>query len=271
MSYKPTNEDMIAYLYGEIDDSQKAQIDQYLIEHPEFKLEFEALQNTRMLMAQLEDEEVPSPITFMATNTNTEWKYWRRYVAIAASIVLIMTFGKISGFNISLNDSGFQAGFGTIQQGLDAEAVNEMLLADRNQLINWVQDNIEMVQDSLGGEMRIMQASMDNFQEQEPEALQISDVVIDRMLDQQKEDLMYQMAQLNQKMTGDYRDIFKELFDIFANDIDLQRADDLRSVQAAFTSLENATLNKQDEVDEALFNISQEINTLVAQNNNNNK
>ena len=270
MSYKPTNEDMIAYLYGELEASQKAQIDQYIIEHPEFKAEFEELENTRMLMGQLEDEEVPSPVTFMATNTNTEWMYWRKYVAIAASLLLLMTFGKISDFNLSYDDNGFQAGFGTVQQGLDAETVSEMLQADRTQLINWVQDNIEMVQDSLGGEMRIMQASMDNFQVQEPETLQISDAVIDRMLEQQKQDLEHQMAQLSDKMTGDYRDIFKGLFDTFANDIDLQRSDDLRNIQAAFTTLENATISKQDEVDEALFNISQEINSLVAQNNNNN-
>jgi hypothetical protein len=269
MSYKPTNEAMIAYLYGEIEASQKAQIDQYLIEHPEFKTEFEELENTRMLMGQLEDIEVPSPITFMKSNTNTEWMYWRKYVAIAASILLIMTFGKIIGFNLSIGDKGFQAGFGTIQQGLDAETVNEMLQADRNQLVNWVQDNIETVQDSLGGEMKMMQASMDDFQSQEPETLQISDTEIDLMLERQKEDLMFQMAQLSEKMTGDYRDVFKGLYDSFANDIDLQRSDDLRNIQAAFTTLENATISKQDEVDEALFNISQEINTLVAQNNNN--
>ena len=269
MSYKPTNEDMIAYLYGEVEAAQKAQIDEYLIKHPEFKAEIEALENTSMVMGQLEDIEVPSPVTFMKSDSNAEWMYWRKYVAIAASILLIMTFGKISGFNMSYGETGFQAGFGTIQLGLDAETVNEMLQADRNQLINWVQDNIETVQDSLGGEMRTMQASMHDFQSQEPPALEISDADIDRLLERQKEDLMFQMAQLSAKMTGDYRDVFKGLYDSFANDIDLQRSDDLRNIQAAFTNLENATISKQDEVDEALFNISQEINALVAQNNNN--
>lgn len=262
---------MIAYLYGEVEASEKAQIDKYLIKHPEFKAEFEGLENTSMLMGQLEDIEVPSPMTFMKHNSNSEWLYWRKYIAIAASILLIMTFGKISGFHLSFSENGFQTGFGTIQQGLDAKTVNEMLQADRNQLINFVKDNIETVQDSLGGEMRTMQASLDDFQSQEPPTLEISDADIDRLLERQKEDLMFQMAQLGEKMTGDYRDVFKGLYDSFANDIDLQRSDDLRNIQAAFTTLENATISKQEEVDEALFNISQEINSLVAQNNNNNK
>ena len=268
MSYKPTNEDVIAYLYGEMNADQKAQIDQYIEEHQEFKAELESMEGTRMLMGQLQDEEVPSPMTFMNTNNDSEWIYWRRYVAIAATFLLLLTFGKITGFIISFGETGFQAGFGTIQQGLDADQVNELLMADRAQMMDWVRNNIDSVQHGISDDLRTMQASLDKQESAVAEPYQLSDEHINKLLDQQKLDLMNQMAQLNDKMTDNYRDIFKGLIDSFSNDIDAQRHDDLRDIQAAFTTLENATLNNQDKVEEALFNLSQEVNTLIAQNNN---
>ncbi len=270
MSYKPTQEEIIDYLYGELDESKKAQIDQYIKEHPEFKSELEDLEGTRMLMGQLEDEEVPSPMTFMPAQGNSEWLYWRKYVAIAASFLLLFTFGKISGFSINYGEEGFQAGFGTIEQGLNADEVQEILQADREALISFMMDNIESVQDSLGYEINTIQASFEHRMNAQPETLQISDAVVDKLLDQQKQDLMDQMAELSESLTDNYRDIFKGLYDSFSEDITTQRHDDLRNIQAAFTTLENATKSDQEKIEEALFNLSQEVNALVAQNNNNN-
>ena len=115
-----------------------------------------------------------------------------------------------------------------------------------------------------------MQASFESRISERPEALPISDVVVNRMLDEQKQDILNQMAQLSDKLTDDYRDIFKGLIDTFSNGIEDQRHDDLRDIQAAFTNLEEATQSNQEKVDEALFNLSQEVNSLIAQNNNNN-
>ena len=270
MSYKPTNEDVIAYLYGEMEESAKAQLEEYIAKHPEFKAKLEEMEGTRMLMGQLDDEEVPSPITFMPYDNNSEWLYWRKYVAIAASLLLVLTFGKVIGFNLSYDENGFNAGFGVVEQGLSTEEVNELLQADRAEFMNFVRDNIESVRDSISGELIGIQASIDSQETQSPE-LVLSDAQINNLLEKQKEDLMNQMAQLSDKMTDDYRDIFKGLYDSFSNNIETQRQDDLRNIQAAFTTLEDATLNNQEKVEDALFNLSQEVNSLIAQNNNNNK
>ena len=45
MSYKPTNEELMAYLYGELDESHRAQIEQYLKDNPEARAEFKTLKN----------------------------------------------------------------------------------------------------------------------------------------------------------------------------------------------------------------------------------
>ncbi len=271
MSYKPTNEDVIAYLYGEMEESERAQIDQYIAEHPEFRTELEEMEGTRVLIGQLEDEEVPSPMTFMAPSGNSEWLYWRKYVAIAASFLLLLTMGKISGINISYDEDGLQAGFGTIQKGLDAETVNQMLQADRSQLVDWVEKNLESVQEDFSGELQNIQASMNEQRTQRPEVPSLSDEDVNKLLDLQKRDLTYQMAQLSEKLTDDYKEIFKELYVNFSDNLETKRLDDLRNIQTAFDNFENATQEKQEEVEDALFNLSREVNGLIESQNNNDK
>jgi hypothetical protein len=255
MSYKPTNEDLMDYLYDEISLEKKAQIDDYIKSHPEVKEELQALEATRMVMADLNDEE-PESIPFIMPQTNSEWLYWRKYVAIAATILLIITAGWASGFSIQYNDDGLQMAFGDIQNGLTEQQVADIVNNDRQLMLNYMQTSLKSVQDSIGNEMQILQASMS------------SEEIIRKVFEQEKNTLMYQMASLNDKLGDNYREMLREIILNFSNNWDTQRIEDLRNIQAAFTNLEDATINKQLDLEDAILTLSEKVDIVAANNPN---
>jgi len=255
MSYKPTNEDLMDYLYDEISLEKKAQIDDYIKSHPEVKEELQALEATRMVMADLNDEE-PESIPFIMPQTNSEWLYWRKYVAIAATILLIITAGWASGFSIQYNDDGLQMAFGDIQNGLTEQQVADIVNNDRQLMLNYMQAGLKSVQDSIGNEMQILQARMS------------SEEIIRKVFEQEKNTLMYQMASLNDKLGDNYREMLREIILNFSNNWDTQRIEDLRNIQAAFTNLEDATINKQLDLEDAILTLSEKVDIVAANNPN---
>ena len=252
MSYKPTNEDLTAYLYGELSPEKKAQIDDYLKSHPEVKEELQTLETTRMAMADWTDEEVPEPAPFLMAETNSEWIYCRKYLAIAATLLLVITAGWASGFSLQYNEGGFQMAFGDIQNGLTEEQVADLLNDDRQMMLDYMQSNLKSVQDSLGFQMQSLQANVN------------SEEVLRKVFEQEKEALMYQMVALNDKLSDDYRATLREIAINISNNWETQRIEDLRNIQAAFTNLEDATINKQLDLEDAFIVLSERVQVLAA-------
>lgn len=260
MSYKPTNEDLAAYLYGELDESAKAQLDQYFKEHPEARAELESLEETRVVMSQWEDEEVPVIPGFIQPYENSEWLYWRKYVAIAATILLIVTLGWVSKFNLSYGEGGFQAGFNSTPKGLSIEEVAELLSKERENILSQVGNDMEGLQVGIDDNRNSIQTSMDKFNE-------IPEDQINNLLNEQKQQIVAEMNQLSSKLTEDYREVFRQLVVSFSNNFETQRIQDLRSVEAAFNDLEDAITSKQEVFEEALYNLSVEVDALAPNNN----
>ncbi|MGK0487535.1 MAG: hypothetical protein ACJAXB_000711 [Candidatus Endobugula sp.] len=256
MSYKPTHEELVAYLYDEIEPTLKAQIEAYLKNNPKAKEELEALESTRLIFSDLEDEALPDNIPLLIPQGNSEWLYWRKYVAIAATLLLLITFGWLSGFNMQSNKNGFQVAFGEIQNGLTEQQVADLINQDRQLMFDYMSNRLKSVEDSLGYEMQTLQA---NYNSQE---------VVRNIFNQEKEVLLQQMTSLNDRLTGNYRDVLKEIVVSFSNNWDNQRIEDLRNIQAAFTNLEDAAINKQMDLEEAFIALSERVQAIAANNPN---
>ena len=263
MSYKPTNEELMAYLYGELEESKAAQIDQYLQDNPEAKAELEALEGTRQLLGQWEDEEVPSMPGFIQPHTNSEWLYWRKYVAVAASILLVISFGWATGFNIGYDDQGFRMGFTPASEGLTSEQVAQMLANQEQDLINRMNAGLTDYKDSLDFEMQLMSQNIDTRLDN---VNTLPEEQINDLLNEQKQQLLAEMNKLNNQLTDNYREVFRELVVSFSDNYENQRIEDLRRVQAALNDLDDAFSSKQEAIEEALYNLSIEVDAL-AQNN----
>ncbi|GAB5527455.1 MAG: hypothetical protein Roseis2KO_53270 [Roseivirga sp.] len=262
MSYKPTNEDLTAYLYGELDESKRAQLDQYLKQQPEARTALEGMEETRLLMSQWEDEEVPVMPGFIQPYENSEWLYWRKYVAIAATILLIITLGWVSKFNLSYDENGFQAGFTPPTKGLSMDEVAELMAKERENILAQLDSDIQSIQVGIDDNRNFIENSIEKFSE-------LPEEQINNLLNDQKQQILAEMSQLSDKLTEDYREVFRQLVVSFSNNFETQRIEDLRNVEAAFNDLEDAITSKQEVFEEALYNLSVEVDALAPNNNNN--
>ncbi|MFY0593032.1 hypothetical protein [Roseivirga sp.] len=257
MKYKPTDETLIAYLYGELDQDQSFQVEAYLASNPEEKNRLAGLSDTRVLLNELDDEEIPGQLAFMSPARNEEWLYWRKYAAIAATLLLIMTFGWLSGFKINYDSEGFYIGYGEVQKGLSEEQVASMINDNNISISEFVETGLQANKDSLNIKFETLRANND------------SEGLIREIFESEKETLLNQMVGLNDKLSGDYRDILREIVVNFSNNIESQRIEDLRGIQAAFIDLEDATIGKQYQLEGALSELEEKVNTVIANNSNN--
>lgn len=269
MSYKPTNEDLIAYLYNELGQEEKARIESYFKSNPEAKRELESMESTRMVMNDWEDEEIPLSPPLLIPQANDEWLYWRKYVAIAATILFIVTIGWASGFRLNYSESGLQLGFGEIQNGLSPEEVKVLLAQNTQEVYDLVSQNMGVMKDSLNNKMQTLEAGL-NHHSDLLQNVPLTKSEIDLNIAQEKALLVSQMADLSNQMKADYREIFRELIVSFSDNWQSQRLEDLNSIQAAFTRLEDATINKHLEIEDALIDLSNEVR-VMARNTPNNK
>lgn len=257
MKYKPIDEELIAYLYSELSQEETERIESYLEENPEERKQLETLQETRMLMGDLEDEELPEQMAFVNPIKNEEWHYWRKYVAIAATLLLIISFGWISGFKVINGENGTSIGFGETQMGLTEDQVADLIYEDRIQLLEAVNDNLSIRNDSINQKFNAIQASLNN------------DDRIQQTFEAEKEALLNDISNLTEKLGDDYRDILREIVVSFSNNLEAQRIEDLRNIQAAFDSFEDASINRRMDVEDALYSLSERINTVAASLSNN--
>mgnify|MGYP000583543022 CR=1 FL=1 len=256
MKYKPTEEILMAYLYGELDQEQSFQVEAYLDANPEDKAKLAGLSDARMLMNELEDEEIPGQLAFMAPARNEEWLYWRKYAAIAARLLLIMTFGWVSGFKVNYDHDGLYLGYGKVPSGLTEEQVADMIYNNNTSISEYMEVSLQASQDSITMKLDAIEARNDN------------ELIIRNIFETEKDALINQMVGLNDKLSGDYREILRQLVVNFSNNIESQRIQDLRSIQAAFTDLEDATIGKQFQLEDALSELEVKVNTVIANNSN---
>jgi hypothetical protein len=114
MSYKPNESDLMAYVYGELEGSDKEAIEKYLFENPDARLELERLQQMRTMLGQVKDKEVIAPPIFVGESKQRFlWNapYLKTIVSVAASLLLIILVGKLSGMKIQYHATELRISF----------------------------------------------------------------------------------------------------------------------------------------------------------------
>ena len=94
MSYRPSDAEWMAYLYGELDDDERTTFEQYLASNPEARLQWEKLKEVRRVMSQVEDKEVIAPAIIISDERPArgiwETPYVKTFLSMAAAIALLM-------------------------------------------------------------------------------------------------------------------------------------------------------------------------------------
>ena len=256
MNSKLTDEQLIAYLYGELSAEEVNEIEKYLEENPEEKAKLDSLNQTRMLMNELDDEEMPEPLILSQPSQNIGGlAYWRPYLGVAATLLLVMTFAWLTNFGISNDENGFRIGYQEVQSGLSSDQVAALIEKDRKATMEQMRNMMSAGQDSLYREIQTVEASIS----EQPQL----------MYQQEKQALMDDMIELSDDLSSNYRELMRELIVNFSNNYQSQRIQDLQNIQAAFNDLEDATVNNQLNIEDELIRLSDRLDAVIANLNNN--
>lgn len=272
MSYRPDQQDWMAYLYNEMEPAERERMEHYLLSHPDARRELEQYQHLRQMMGSVSDKEVIAPpIVVGETRQRFLWNspYLKTVISIAASLLIIMLAGRLTGIQMSLNNNEFRISFGSPQPSRDGvkqnEEVNPSLTSQEVQ---------QMINASLNDNNLAMQASWNETQQKLGASIkknlastsgQINKLVSEASHASQEQIRQYvsNMQAENSQMMKNYfrlssseqKDYIEHLLVDFAKYLQQQRQDDLQLVQSRLNSIEENTDVFKQETEQILTSI----------------
>lgn len=152
MNKQPTEEQLIAYIYGECNSEEARHIEQCIKENPDVRKEYEAMRGMRKVLAFAEDKEVLEPAVHfdrkdivLSHNPQLAGGYWPgwKWLSVAAAIALLLIAGNLTKTNFQIGKGGFSLSFGEpsneaeMRENLKAELLAELSNRDK-QLIDYM-------------------------------------------------------------------------------------------------------------------------------------
>ena len=271
MNYKPSENDLMAFLYDELEDAEREQVEKYLAENPDARIELEHLRQVRGMLSHVKDKEVIAPPVFLGDSSRSFfWQapYFKTVINIAASLLLIMLVGRLLGTRIQYRNSELNISFGEVQDLNRAEAgqpAASSLSAEDVQL---------MINTSLNQNNIAMQSSWKETQTQLDASitknLALNSNKVDKLV---REASLASQDQIRQFVSGiqtENLQLVKNYFKLSANEqkqyiesllvdfskyLQQQRNDDLQLVQTRLNSLEQNTNVFKQETEQILSSI----------------
>lgn len=124
------------YLYDEIEEHEKQQLEEYLLNHPDLRKELDELQTTRELLQQMPLAEPDRQLMVVEPGKRTfsQWVSDARNLlprsgfgkfgwAVAAGLILLLIVGSAAKLHLDVSDSGFSVSLG--QSPVENEAVSD--------------------------------------------------------------------------------------------------------------------------------------------------
>jgi hypothetical protein len=272
MSYKsrgprwPDESVLISWLYGELDEVEKAKVEKYFQENPEKLQEMQHLAGVKDIMSNVQDKEVIAPPLFMDDEVKIVpiWKTssFRTIATIAASFLLIIVVGKVLGTEIRYDNGSLLISFGRSLNevsnengGLTAMQVQQMI--DNSNLKNQqaVDDKLAANRTELDSKIQavvINNASMEKLAKQLSTASK--DEIRTFVATLHKEQLT-EVRDYLQLSASDQRKYTDNLIVEFSKYLQEQRNQDLNMFQTRFSKLEQHTDELKTETEQILASI----------------
>ena len=275
MAYKASENDLMAYLYGELEGKEKEMLEQYLLENAEARMELEKIREVRLLFSHVRDKEVIAPPLFLGDNRQRPFyhaPYFKTIMTIAASLLVIMLAAKISDLHMGYSDNELRIGFGeSIKKS--SQPVPEKLLLTPAQVQ-------EMINASLTQSNAAMQENWTETQKQLDASisknLAVSSAKIDHLVRESSAASQDQIRQFVSGMQAENVAMVKNYFQLsaseqkeyiegllvdFAKYLQQERNDDLQVVQTQLKSLEQNTDVFKHETEQILTSIISSVGT----------
>jgi len=279
MSYKPGEQDLMAYLYGELEDDKREKLEQYLLENPTARLELEKMRGLRQLLGQVEDKEVIAPPIFVSDSQPRIgfWQapYMKTIMGIAASLLVVILVARFSGLNIRYEQQALRIGFNEAPVQEAVVPVTQPAAAALTP--EQVQD---MINHSLQQNNAAMQASMLETQEKLnasiSKSLALSSGKIDKLVEQAASASQEQVRAFAASLQAENANLMKSYFQLSANEqkqyvegllvdfakyLQQQRTEDLKLVQSQLNSIQQNNDAFRKETEQILTSIIGRVGT----------
>ncbi|MEK6783717.1 MAG: hypothetical protein AABY93_18600 [Bacteroidota bacterium] len=270
MNNKPGEATLISYLYGELDAKETEKVLQYFQQHPEELKQLQAMADALDIMRTVEDKEVIAPPIFMGQDSfgRSFWQspYFKTVMSIAASFLLIIIAGKLSGLEVNYTSGELRIGFGA-RPSSKHEIVQPPILLTENQ----VQDMIDL---SLTKNNDVMTANWTETQQKLDRSIKsslamnssrIDDLVknTSKASEEQVRGFVSNLQAENLRLMKDYlqlsskeqKQYVESLLVDFSSYLKEQRNQDLQLFQTRMTSIEKNTVQFKQETEQILASI----------------
>lgn len=277
MAYKATEQEMMAYLYGELDDAERNTIEKYLAENAEARAEFERLKSLRSLMSNIKDKEVIAPPLFLGEGRKAglfDIPYIRTVLSIAASLLILMLAARVTGMRVGVKDRELTIGFGSprepIQVAHQVQAVPAVTPAQVQEMINAsVAQNNAVMQTNWQATQKELDASISHN-------LEVNSAKIDRLVKESSAASQEQIREFVAGMQTENLKLVKNYFQLSATEqkqyiegllvdfskyLQQQRNDDIQVVQTQLKSLQQNTDLFKQETEQILTSIISTVGT----------
>jgi len=271
MSWKPSETEIIDYLYGDLSPKMTEKFDEYLKKNADFAKEVNELRLTQSILPNLLDEEVIPPLPISGTTRMTSSirsdRKWLYPISIAASIAALLVIGYLTQFSIAIGDQGFKLAFN------DHPPVKSKVLT-KDEIINLINNEVSNVSNDMQKEFSNMQTS---FTSQLEHNQKITEAEIKRVASMKPQteidegQILSFIAQLQdenkkamqnfyQASADNQQKYMRNILLDFNDYLDEQRKKDLQYIQANMLEIKNTSELKQEETDKILANIITTVN-----------
>lgn len=267
MNYKPNESSLMAYLYGELDATESAKVTAYLNQHPEELEKFQQMAQVREVMSNVMDKEVIAPPIIAESRQAHFWQsgYFKAWMSIAASFVLILIAGRLLGPNISYSNGELRISFNEVKTNSIPHQANGLLTATEVQ---------GMIDSSLAKNNEVFQATLNENQEKVALSLQTNLATNSRKIDElmkvasrasqdQVKGFVAALQEENLKTMKDYLQLsakdqnayVEALLVDFSKYLQEQRKQDFQMFQTRMASIEKNTDQFKQETEQILASI----------------
>ena len=263
MKDRPTESQMIAYLYGDMASDERREMEEYLRKHPEMEAELEELGSVREMLGKWSDREVAEPALIIPAESSWLKLAGSRWIAVAAAFALLLVAGALTGFNAGYSNGEWTLSFGARSSdgGYTRAEVEEIM-----------QNSLSKFESSLDSKFENFQGRIDNTlaSNQEVNEARINDAY-DKMMNTSKAQIASYVDQLDKSQKEEISQLFamgqdqqqvyfNRILNDFSQFIAEERRDDLKDIELYLTKFHEETTEKQLQTDQILASIISQVN-----------
>ena len=261
MSFKPTNEQVIDFVYGNLPETERLQIEQAMEQDASIKAQVDALNDSRSFLHTLEDAEVIEPEQFMWELSQKQRKHRSLWpiTAVAASLILLLLVAYATQFRVSYGS--FELAFGnTVPTEVPQTLSNDQVQAMINKSI--VSNNVNFVAqlDNTKSEFEARLAANNKLQLNDMRRIAANSKELPK---EQVQAYLTQLSDVNRTMVDEFftasaveqKDYMNAMLTDFFEYVSEQRRDDLHMLQTNISELEYKNEIKTQETDQVIASI----------------